>query len=133
MDYTLEASVAAASVAGLYVSCALRGSSSPLSWSQIAMVAGASAASCVVAPTLSRAVVCPHSPVAPVIEASASAGTTWLALYTLGADSESATMFIPVQVGAYFVGQYTARYMRAMSAPKEPQMEEGSVDGVELQ
>jgi hypothetical protein len=123
MDYTTAGYVGAASVAGLYVARAFRGGArAPLSWTQLGMVAGTSAASAVVAPTISASLVCPHSPGAPLVESAASAGVAYGIMYALG-DRTGATMFVPVQIGAYLAGTWVSRWMRQRAATAAAQAE----------
>jgi hypothetical protein len=128
MDYLTAGYVGVASVAGLYLARNLNGISSP-SMNQMVMVFGTSAASTLVAPMISNTLVCPHSPGAPLVEAGASAGVSFGALYALG-DREGAAMFIPVQIGAYIVGSMAARYMRTMSMTKSSVNEDLGAAGI---
>jgi hypothetical protein len=94
-------------VIGVYVGRNALGSRGELSWSSIALVAGTSAASAYAAPFLSQMVVCPRSPSAPLVEAAISSAISWqLLAMTTGA--QSATMFVPVQLGAHIAGKYIA-------------------------
>ena len=128
MDYLTAGYVGAASVAGLYLARNLNGIGSP-SVNQMVMVFGTSAASTLVAPMISNTLVCPHSPGAPLVEAGASAGVSFGALYALG-DKEGATLFIPVQIGAYIVGTMAAKYMRTMTYSKASLDEDIGASGI---
>jgi hypothetical protein len=129
MDYLTAGYVGAASVAGLYLARNLNGIGGSPSMNQMVMVFGTSAASTLVAPMISNTLVCPHSPGAPLVEAGASAGVSFGALYALG-DREGAAMFIPVQIGAYIVGSMAARYMRTMSTTKSSVNEDLGAAGI---
>lgn len=129
MDYLTAGYVGAASVAGLYLARNLNGIGGTPSINQMAMVFGTSAASTLVAPMISNTLVCPHSPGAPLVEAGASAGVSFGALYALG-DREGATLFIPVQIGAYLVGTMAAKYMRAMSYNKTTMDDDTGASGI---
>ena len=129
MDYLTAGYVGAASVAGLYLARSLNGNGGSPTLNQMALVFGTSAASTLVAPMLSNAIVCPHSPGAPLVEAGSSAGVTWGALYALG-DREGAMMFVPVQIGAYFVGTYAAKRMRAMNGGVSQPEPMSGADGI---
>lgn len=118
MDYLTPSYVGAAAVGGLYFARYMRGSSSDIGWTTIAVAAGTAAASAVVAPGISARLVCPHSPGAPLVEATASAAVSWAGLAVLSS-MEDANMFVPVQVGAYLAGTYAAKYMRAWNAQKQ--------------
>ena len=115
MDYTTPALVGAASVGGIYLSRMLRKSSGSVPMSQVAIAAGISAVSAAIAPMLSARLVCPHSPVASLIEAGASSGVAWGALAAV-ADMKTANMFVPVQFGAHLVGKWTGKYWVAQKA-----------------
>lgn len=105
--------VGAAAVGGLYVARYVRGSGTRgISMTQMAIAAGTSAAAAFVAPGISASIVCPHSPGAPLVEATASAAVSWAVLATMS-DMGTANMFVPVQVGAYLAGSYASKYMRA--------------------
>ena len=113
MDLMTPAYVGAAAVGGLYVARYVRGSGTRgISMTQLAVAAGTAAAAAVVAPGISASLVCPHSPGAPLVEASASAAVSWAVLATIS-DMGTANMFVPVQVGAYLAGTYASKYMRA--------------------
>jgi hypothetical protein len=123
MDYTAAGYVGAASVAGLYLARAFRvGPTTPLSWTQLGMVAATSAGSALVAPTLSASLICPHSPGAPIVESAASAGVSYGVMYALG-DRTGAAMFVPVQMGAYLAGTWATRWMRQRAATTAAQSE----------
>ncbi len=118
MDYLTPSYVGAAAVGGLYVARYIRGSSSEIGWTTIAVAAGTAAASAVVAPGISARLVCPHSPGAPLVEAASSAAVSWAGLAVLSS-MDDANMFVPVQIGAYLAGTYAAKYMRAWNAQKQ--------------
>ncbi len=117
MDFMTPAYVGAAAAGGLYVSKYLRGSNESIGLMQLALAAGTAAASAFVAPGVSARLVCPHSPGAPLVEAATSGAASWAALAVLSSTND-ASMFLPVQIGAYLAGSYAAKYMRAMNAQK---------------
>ena len=118
MDYTKPAYIGASALAGLYLSNYLQGTSVSLSLAQMATVAAIGAASGVAAPMLTGSLVCSHSPAAPVVEAAASGGVGYAAVYLLYGGGSQAAMFLPVQAGAHLVGTWLTRRHYAMYAPQ---------------
>ena len=119
MDLMTPAYVGAAAVGGLYVARYVRGSGSRgISMTQMALAAGTAAASAIAAPGISARIVCPHSPGAPLVEATASAAVSWAVIASIS-DMGTANMFVPVQVGAYLAGTYASKYMRAWQVQQQ--------------
>lgn len=104
--------IGAYSAGGLYVARYLNGTADDVSWTALGAAAAIGAASAYAAPQISKSLVCPHSPGAPLVEAAASAAVSWAIVLSL-TDMESANMFAPVQLGAHLVGTYAANYVRA--------------------
>ena len=133
IDLITPAYVGAAAVGGLYVARYIRGSGGEMGWTQLALAAGTAAAATVVTPAICARLVCPHSPGAPLVEAAASSVVSWAAILAMS-DMESANMFVPVQIGAYLVGTYAAKKLRAFqvaaSAPADSGAEAMAMGGV---
>ena len=123
VDYVKPALIGAYAAGGLYVARWLKGSSQDISMTALGSAAAIGAVSAFMAPPLSKSLVCPHSPAAPLIESAASAGVSWAAIWVL-ADMESANMFVPVQLGAHLLGFYVAPKISALMTPAPPPTED---------
>jgi hypothetical protein len=99
------------SVAGLYLGRAMRNSSTYIGLDQVLLVGGTSAAAAYAAPMITHRITCPHSASAPFINAGVSSALMWLALQAESMDADSASMFVPVQIGSSLLAEYTSKEM----------------------
>ena len=104
-------------VVGVYIGRSMLGVKGTLPLTTMALVAGTSAASAYAAPYLTQMVMCPRSPSAPLVEAAISSAISWQ-LLALTSGAQSATMFVPIQLGAYVAGKFIAPRLPYFSIAK---------------
>ena len=87
-------------VAGVFLGRALRRSTMPVTFEQILLLGGTSAAAAAVSPMIAHRLICPWSPTAPLVNAGISGALAWAALRAEMFDENSAAMFVPVQIAS---------------------------------
>jgi hypothetical protein len=109
---TIPGLVGAYAVAGLFIQRAMRGSSAPLGFEQLALVGGTSAVSSYLTPMLTSPYMCQRRPMAPFLNAFVSSGLAYTFLRIEGVNNENAMMFIPIQVLSTLLAYQVAHMMK---------------------
>ncbi len=120
----MPALVGAYAVAGLFIQRGLRGSSSPLQFEQVALIAGTSAVAAFATPFITRPFVCPLRPMAPFVDATVSSGLVYGLLRLESVDAEGAAMFLPVQLLSVLLAHQVAPMLRSSKKDKSLEQEE---------
>ena len=93
------------SVIGLYLGRAASNSTSSIGLGQVLLVGGTSAVAAAVSPMMSKILISPQSPIAPLLDAGLSSAMTWGALRLERVDADSAAMFVPVTLASYLLAR----------------------------
>jgi hypothetical protein len=118
----IPALVGAYAVAGLFIQRAMRGSSAPLQFEQVLLVGGTSAVAAAVTPYITSSFICPHKPLAPVVDASVSSGLVYGLMRLESVDMDGAAMFVPIQLLSTLLAHQVAKMMwESKSLEKENQ------------
>lgn len=115
----VPALVGAFSVAGLFLGRSFRPNSLPLSFEQLIVVGGTSAAAAYVSPMITHRLMCPWLPTAPLVNAAVSSALVWAALRAESVDPASAAMFVPVQIALSLLAEYVSHEMRKQQQSSE--------------
>ena len=100
-------------IAGVFLSRALRRSSSPVTLEQILLLGGTSAAAAYVSPMITHRFMCPWSPTAPLVNAGISGALAWAALRAERFDEDSAAMFVPLQIASLVLAENVTHMMKS--------------------
>ncbi len=111
--------VGAYAVGGLFLGRALRSSVSPISFEQVLLVGGTSAAAAAVSPMITHNVVCRWSATAPLVNAAVSGAITYTAFRAAGVDGDSSAMFVPVQMASSLLAEYVAHELQKAELNKK--------------
>ena len=115
----VPALVGAYAVGGLFLGRALRSSSSAITFEQILLVGGTSAAAAAVSPMITQSLMSEWSPSTPIVNAGISSALSWAAFRAEGFDADSAAMFVPVQIASSLLAEYVAYQMREAKKEKD--------------